>query len=385
MVRFLLAALSILVSFIYLWPLAHRAFTVKGVPLTCAGVLAITFGLSTGMLSLYMLALGLLPGDWIRPMMVLPAPWLLFGLGIWRTKRVPSLSSSRQALIFWLTLICAAGFMIIAVNTVSYPFYRYDVLARFAPNARLLFDNSSIPATLMGYPLATQLLYTSAFMAYGAANDHLAGLVVAAFSGAMLLTTFAIGKIAFSQRTAWAAVLMLLSSRLFVDWSTSGYVDIPVGVYHGLTFMCAFLWLQNGQRRWALFAGVMTGLAIWTKQSALVLIPALALVPLIRIQSHSNKHSEIKNGLFSEGTALLISGPWYLRSLLLEGTSGVLPTPGAYDAQFIDRSFISLMTFLNPSAGWGPWMGPATTLGIVLWATHFFKPCLLYTSDAADE
>jgi len=195
MVRFLLAALSILVSFIYLWPLAHRAFTVKGVPLTCAGVLAITFGLSTGMLSLYMLALGLLPGDWIRPMMVLPAPWLLFGLGIWRTKRVPSLSSSRQALIFWLTLICAAGFMIIAVNTVSYPFYRYDVLARFAPNARLLFDSRSVPSTLTGYPLGVQMLYTFAFMLYGTVNDHLAGLVVAAFSGAMLLTTFAVGRV----------------------------------------------------------------------------------------------------------------------------------------------------------------------------------------------
>ena len=69
--------------------------------------------------------------------------------------------------------------------------------------------------------------------------------VVVSFSGAMLLTTFSIGRVAFSKRTGWAAVLLLLSSRLFVDWSTSGYVDVPLGVYHGLTFLCAFIWLQS--------------------------------------------------------------------------------------------------------------------------------------------
>ena len=379
MFQFLLATLAIIISFICLLPLTSQTFKDNEIPR--AGVFATTLVWSTGITSLYMLVIGMIPGTWLRPIMVLPVPWLLLGFCIWTTKKIPDrIARSKNQLVFWLTIICIGGFAVISVNSVSYPFYRYDVLARFAPNAQILFESHSVPNTLTGYPLGVQMLYTFAFMAYGAINDHLAGMFVAAFSGAMLLTTFAIGKIAFSQRTAWAAVLMLLSSRLFVDWSTSGYVDIPVGVYHGLTFMCAFLWLQNGQRRWALFAGVMTGLAIWTKQSALVLIPALALVPLIRIQSHSNKHWEIKNGLFSVGTALLISGPWYLRSLLLEGTSGVLPAPGAYDAQFIDRSFISLMTFLNPSAGWGPWMGPATTLGIVLWATHFFKPDLDTTS-----
>jgi len=380
MVRFLLAALSILVSFIYLWPLAHRAFTVKGVPLTSAGVLVITFVLSTGMLSLYMLALGLLPGDWIRPILVLPVPWLLFGLGIWHTKRVPSLRSSRQALMLWLTLICAAGFMVIAVNTVSYPFYRYDVLARFAPNARLLFDSRSVPITLIGYPLGVQMLYAFAFIAYGAVNDHLAGIVVAAFSAAMLLTTFAVGRVAFSRRTGWLAVLLLLSSLLFVDWSTSGYVDVPVGVYHGLTFLCAFIWLESGERRWALCTGLMAGLAMWTKQSALVLIPALAVVPLLRMLSQREMRLEIRNGMIALGAVLILAGPWYLRSMLLGGPAAVLPAPGAYDAQFIDRSLSTLITFASASLEWGPWLSPAAILGIVLWATHFWKPVIDTTS-----
>ena len=355
--------------------------TFRDGPLTRAGVLATTFGLSAGMLSLYMLALGLLPGEWLRPALVLPLPWLLFGFSIWCTKNsIPPTGGRQRSLTFWLTLICLTGMVVIAINTISYPFYRYDVLARFAPNARLLFESRSIPNTLTGYPLGVQMLYTFAFMAYGAVNDHLAGLVVAAFSGAMLLTTFAVGRVAFSRRAGWAAVFLLLSSRLYVDWSTSGYVDVPVGVYHGLTFLCAFIWMQSGERRWALWAGAMAGLALWTKQSALVLLPALAVAPLLRTHSLRGLRLELSNGLIALSAALLLAGPWYLRNLLLTGPAGVLPAPGAYDAQFIDRSISALITFVSADAEWGPWLSASAMLGLLLWATHFWEPAIDNTS-----
>ena len=355
--------------------------TFRDGPLTRAGVLATTFGLSAGMLSLYMLALGLLPGEWLRPALVLPLPWLLFGFSIWCTKNsIPPTGGRQRSLTFWLTLICLTGMAVIAINTISYPFYRYDVLARFAPNARLLFESRSIPNTLTGYPLGVQMLYTFAFMAYGAVNDHLAGLVVAAFSGAMLLTTFAVGRVAFSRRAGWAAVFLLLSSRLFVDWSTAGYVDVPVGVYHGLTFLYAFIWLQSGGRRWALWAGAMAGLALWTKQSALVLLPTLAVVPLLRTRSLRGLRLELGNGLIAINVALLLAGPWYLRNLLLTGPAGVLPAPGAYDAQFIDRSISALITFVSADAEWGPWLSASAMLGLLLWAMHFWKPTVDNTS-----
>ncbi len=355
--------------------------TFRDGPLTRAGVLATTFGLSAGMLSLYMLALGLLPGEWLRPALVLPLPWLLFGFSIWCTKNsIPPTGGRQRSLTFWLTLICLTGMAVIAINTISYPFYRYDVLARFAPNARLLFESRSIPNTLTGYPLGVQMLYTFAFMAYGAVNDHLAGLVVAAFSGAMLLTTFAVGRVAFSRRAGWAAVFLLLSSRLFVDWSTAGYVDVPVGVYHGLTFLYAFIWLQSGGRRWALWAGAMAGLALWTKQSALVLLPTLAVVPLLRTRSLRGLRLELGNGLIAINVALLLAGPWYLRNLLLTVPVGVLPAPGAYDAQFIDRSISALITFVSADAEWGPWLSASAMLGLLLWAMHFWKPTVDNTS-----
>ena len=375
MLLFLLAIPTILVSFLYLWPLLNRVLNT--ISIGRPGILAATFGLSTGALSLYMLLLGLLPGEWLRPALIIPVPWIILLTGLILTRNSDVLPATKpNAITFWLSIICISGFIIILINTFLYPFYRYDVLARFAPNARVLFQSSAVPNTLTGYPLGIQMLYCFAFMSMNAVNDHLAGLVVAGYSGVMLLTTFTIGQQIFSKRAGWAAVILLLSSRMFVDWSTSGYVDIPVGVYHGLCFLFAFVWLQTGGQRWALISGIMAGLALWTKQSALVLLPALGVVPLLGIQIGRPAITETRNAFTAFGSILLIAGPWYLRSLIIAGPESVVPAPGAYDAQHIDNSGYQLATFMSSTDEWGVWLGTAIMLGLILCSIHFWNPTL---------
>ncbi|GIS67341.1 MAG: hypothetical protein CM1200mP6_04090 [Anaerolineaceae bacterium] len=127
----------------------------------------------------------------------------------------------------------------------------------------------------------------------------------------------------FLKACWWAAVILLLSSHMFVDWSTSGYVDVPVGVYHGLCFLFAYIWMQTGGQRWAVIAGIMAGLALWTKQSALGLLPALGIVPLLRIRTGSSTLNETRNSLTAFGSVFLIAGPRYLRSLIIAGPHAV--------------------------------------------------------------
>ena len=383
LLRYIVTVSTILVSFVWLWPITHRFLRPLnyGKPVTAAA----GFGLSIGVLSLYMMTLGLLPGLWLRPVFVLPLPWLVLAYEGWLWKmRVQKYGGKRAsvkdlrasvsllstALSPWLSLICISGLMVILINTVSYPFYRDDVLSRFAPNARLLFETSYIPVTLTGYPLAVQLMYAFAFMASGEVNDHMAGMVVAAFAGAMILVTFAIGNALFPRRAAWMAIFLLLSSPLFVDWSTSGYVDVPVGVYHGLTFLFAFSWVKGGERHSAVLTGVMAGLALWTKQSALVMIIAIAIVPLLRGWPRRNIRAEISNSLVALTVMTLIAGPWYIRNLLLDGIHSVLPAPGAYDAQFVDHSLQSLLTFIGDITEWGVCFSAAAMVGISLWLSH---------------
>lgn len=373
MLPFLLAIPTILVGFFCLWPLLNMVLNT--ISIGRSGVLAATFGLSTGALSLYMLMLGLLPGERLQPNLIMPVPWIILIVGLILTKNSIVLPRIKlNTITFWLSIICISGFIIILINAFLYPFYRYDVLARFAPNARLLFESSAIPNTLTGYPLAIQMLYCFTFMSINAANDHLAGLVVAGYSGAMLLTTFAITRLIFSKRAGWAAVILLLSSHMFVDWSTSGYVDIPVGVYHGLCFLFAFIWMQTGEQRWALIAGIMAGLALWTKQSALVLLPALGIVPLLGVRTGRSAMTETRNSLTAFGSMLLIAGPWYLRSFIIAGPDAIVPAPGAYDAQYINNSVYQLATFISSTEEWGIWLGTTIVLGLILCSMHFWNP-----------
>ncbi len=381
---FFFAILTIIASLTWLWPATRRwmGSNTEGE----AAALAIGIGSSAGVLSLYMLALGLLPGRLLQPALVLPLPWFGLGYEAWREWQLHSslrhiprallalLPSSKMAR--WLLLVCAAGLLVIIINTFSYPFYRYDVLARFAPNARLLFDTNTISENLIGYPLEVQLLYNFAFMAGGQVNDHLAGLFVAAFALATVLVTYAIGRTLFSKSAGWASAILLLSSPLFVDWATSGYVDVPSGLYHGLTFLLAWYWLVRGEMKWAFGAGLMAGLALWTKQSAAVLLPALASVPLLRGWPMRAFKREMLTGLGVLGGALLVAGPWYLRNYLTSGVNGIIIVPGSFDTHRVVRSLQSLITFIGDISQWGPWLSLTALLGIILWAASVVWPAV---------
>jgi len=368
------AILTTLLSFVYLGPILRNH--IKPTEIGKTGYIGAIFGLSVGTLSLYMLFLGLLPGKWLMPQTVLPMPWIIIGGTILGSTYKLQISNNQDKFTNLISIICFGGFTVILINCLSYPFYRYDVLARFAPNARLLFETGTIPNSLTGYPLGIQMLYSFAFMAANSVNDHVAGLIIAGFSGAMLLTTFAVSKQLFSKRAAFSAVVLLLSSQIFVDWSTSGYVDIPVGVYHGLTFMFAYNWMLNGKQSDAIYSGIMIGLALWTKQSAFVLIPAICVVPLIRIKEYKHFHKEMKNVLISISVSLLIALPWYLRSYLLIGPDEVIPAPGAYDAQYIDNSIKQLLTFLTSPQEWGIALGSTIMIGITLCVIYCIQPNL---------
>ena len=385
MLNYLIALPTILIGFVWLWPATYRFLRPIRIETHVTAVAG--FGLSVGALSLYMLILGLLPGTWLRPALVLPVPWIVLAYEVWRWKiargqmairfdknRFRSLTGLLpRSLEAWLSLVCVCGLVVILINTISYPFHRDDVLSRFAPNARLLFVSATIPTTLTGYPLAVQLLYAFAFMAGGSVNDHLAGLVVTSFATAMTLITFSIGSVILTRRPAWMSTILLLSSPLFVDWSTSGYVDVPVGVYHGLSFLFAFLWMEGGNKRSAILTGAMIGLALWTKQSAMVLLPVIGIVPLLRGWPRHNFHAETINGALALTATLLVAGPWYIRTLILAGSGDVLPMPGAYDAQFIDPSLRSLLTFVVDAREWGIIFGSTALVGITLWICNLLE------------
>lgn len=387
----LFGILTVLAAGLWLWPLTRRVL--RGAPHAESAAFFCGLGLSLGVLSLIMLWLGLLPGAWLRAWVVLPIPWIGLLVSAWaerdqiaaRVRSWPGRLSfnprwwlSGESVPLWLGLLCASALFAITVNLISYPFYTYDVLSRYAPNARQLYTMGAVPSSLVGYPLGVQMLYAFGFMAAGSVNDHLAGSFSAALVIGMVGAVWVVARLMFSGRAAWAATVLAVSAPVFVSWSTSAYIDIPDGFYHGLTFAMAYLWLARGEMRYALLTGVFGGLALWIKQSSLVLIPAIAVIPLLRLWplTISTIRRETGIGASALGALGLIAGPWYLRSYLIAGPSAVVPTPSTYDALFVDHSLEALFAFWYRRGEWGAPFALMVLAGILLWTSIFVWPHL---------
>ena len=335
-------------------------------------------GLSLGAISILMMWIGLAPTPLLIAPIILSIPIIGVAASLPQTFKVlktlkvssiPNLQSLITNYKLHLVLICSLSVIIIAINSISYPFYRYDTITRFAPNARTLFTLARIPESLTGYPLGMQMLYAFGFMAAGGVNDHVAGIFVALTALGMIGCVYLSTRLIFSERAAWCATILAISSPVFVDWATSGYVDVPEGFYHGLTFIFALLWLQRGETRYAILAGVMAGFALWIKQSSLVLLPALAVVPLLRLFTTRDLKKEFVLGVSVLLPLLLIGVPWYARSYFMG--ANVFPAPSSYDELFIDRSLSAFITFWHRRDEWGFPFGLMTLFGFVLLTLTF--------------
>ena len=382
---------------LWLWLPARRLL--DGSPYFAALTFFSGLGLSLGAISILMMWIGLAPTPLLIAPIILSVPIIGAAASLAQTLRAlqthlsplqvthhaSRITSSPQTLIrdslslisplsikSLLLTVCLTTVLIISINSISYPFYRYDTITRFAPNARALFTLARIPESLTGYPLGMQMLYTFGFMAAGGVNDHFAGIFVALTALGMIGCVYLSTRLIFNERAAWCATLLAISSPVFVDWATSGYVDVPEGFYHGLTFIFALLWLQRGETRYAVLAGVIAGFALWIKHSSLVLLPALAVVPLLRIAETLAKRAtplqkirrEMLLGIASISVLAIIGVTWYARSYLMG--AHVFPAPSTYDELFIDRTLSAFITFWHRRDEWGLPFGLMTLFGFVL-------------------
>lgn len=361
---------------LWLWLPTRRLF--NGSPHFAPLTFFSGLGLSLGAISILMMWIGLAPIPLLIAPIILSIPIIGIAaslpqtLKVFKTFKVSPISNLQSLITNYklhLLLICSISTVIISINSISYPFYRYDTITRFAPNARTLFTLARIPESLTGYPLGMQMLYTFGFMAAGGVNDHFAGIFVALTALGMIGCVYLSTRLIFSERAAWCATILAISSPVFVDWATSGYVDVPEGFYHGLTFVFALLWLQRGETRYAILAGVMAGFALWIKQSSLVLLPALAVVPLLRLFTSRDLKKEFVLGVSALVPLILIGLPWYARSYLM-GVN-VFPAPSSYDELFIDRSLSAFITFWHRRDEWGLPLGLMTLFGFILFPISF--------------
>ncbi|MBZ0297655.1 MAG: glycosyltransferase family 39 protein [Anaerolineae bacterium] len=281
--------------------------------------------LSTGGLALVMftqslLGIPFLVGSITLVYLALAIPgWLLW----WRSGRtiiLPQLPQTRLAWLALILLLLVSG--AILLNALYWPFSRDDALAIYHFYGQQMAQSGTL-APLPGldklyeaYPILIPLNYTYAYLASGWINEYLARLTPALLSLGCLPAAFVLAKQLHSATAGWMAALLLALTPAFGTWASSGYVDLPMAFFYTLAAIFSWRLWQRDHWQDALLAGLIMGLAAFTKNAALIGIPLLALWLLWGVARNHIRWRNLGLSLLACG---LIAAPWYIRNLLQAG------------------------------------------------------------------
>ena len=177
-----------------------------------------------------------------------------------------------------LRLLGLALLVAVLGQSTYYPFLGDDEISRYAYYARLMFVQGHISPDVRGYPMFLPMAYAYVFFVTGQIAEQLARVIPALLSAMTVLASGALAARWFGRRAGWAAALALMVSPLYLRWSPDGYIDIPSALYFVLCAYAADVWQARRQLRWAALAGLLAGLAMWTKQAGFAALACLGLV-----------------------------------------------------------------------------------------------------------
>lgn len=244
-------------------------------------------------------------------------------------------------------LLCI-GLVAFAVlfNAVYWPFTRDDVVALYHPFAQQMAHTGALIPLSDGenlhnmYPMLVPLSFTYAYLASGWENEYLARLLPALLAIATLPAAFVLGRKLAGISAGWLAALLVVLTPQFGSWASTGYTELPMALYLTLSIVFALRLWEHGSSSDAAAAGVFIGLAAWTKNTALVAIPALMCWFAWVLMHRRAGWRAVLTGL---ALCALAGAPWYIRNLTQAGA--LLP-----DTAWVDqarRTLESLFIFVT--------------------------------------
>ena len=307
---------------------------------------ALALALGPAWLTGWMLALGLVGAQ--LDLRLLTAEWILAGsavialLGVafaWR-RREESYPARLPAvpLAFDEKLIIAlmVGAVVLRwIHTAFFPFTAYDALWVYGFQGRLYFLEGNIPNATGYYPpfLPLQFAYVQALI--GAINDHAARMVLPLMHIGSILAAYLLGQRLLSRRVGLITAALWSLHPFVGQWSYRGDLEIPLAfsfTLAALFFLSA--WRErddaaNRRSRDAILAGVILGIALFTKPTAGGFIWGVLLLfaaELWRTRLDPLRWlPRFKVALWAGLACLPLGAVWYLRNILLGHEAITLP------------------------------------------------------------
>jgi len=295
---------------------------------------------AVGLGALSLLGLGLGAVGLLRPWLL----WLLMvgglvviGRSAWRTLRAAWADPAwrpQGKFEGFLAIYCAA-MLVFALAWALAPPTAWDALDYHLTAPKLYLEAGCVshPFDLLhlGFPQLMEMLFT---WGMGLSGERAAAPIHWWYGVLCVLALVVIGRRWLIGATGWLAAAILLSAFSIVRLAGWPYVDLTLLFYATLAFwaLAHFLWSGPQTGSWLILSGVLAGLALSTKYTALALPPALGLSLLIsRIRRPGFAvHCAILLGF----VALAVWSPWLVKNLVLTGN----PTyPFFFDGVYWDE------------------------------------------------
>ncbi len=301
-------------------------------------VTALALALGPAWITVWMLVLGvagaqldmpLLTANWVLPGSIVIG--LIGGAIAWRKRagyaasaaQRPSPLATDEKLVVAMIVIAAA---LRWIHTAFWPFTVYDALWVYGSQARLYFLEGHIPHDIAYYPQFVQLQFTYVQVMIGAINDHAARMVIPLMHIGSILAAYLLGKRLASRRVGLSTAALWSLHPYVGQWAFRGDLEIPLAftlTMAALFFLSA--WRDDsdyGRRKAdAILAGVMLGIALFTKPTAGAFIWGILLlvaVELIRGGFDIRRWlPRLRLALWTGLACLPVGLVWYARNALL--------------------------------------------------------------------
>ena len=164
-------------------------------------------------------------------------------------------------------------------------------------------------------PLLTEMLYALG-LAFG--TDSFARLLHLLFSTLLAVATFGVAKQDLGARGGWFAATVLLGIPILPLWGSLALTDMAWALYCFLAVLATLRWSTDGDRRWLVIGGVLTGFAASSKYLGLGI--ALLLIGWIAVsRRHSDRRARLKAVVVFVACAAAVASPWFVKNLVWTG------------------------------------------------------------------
>ena len=164
-------------------------------------------------------------------------------------------------------------------------------------------------------PMLTEMLYALG-LAFG--TDSFARLLHLLFSTLLAVVTFGVAKQDLGARGGWFAAAVLVGIPILPLWGSLALTDMAWALYCFLAVLATLRWSTDGDRKWLVIGGVLTGFAVSSKYLGMGI--ALLLIGWIAAsRRHSDRRARLKAVVVFVACAAVVASPWFVKNMVWTG------------------------------------------------------------------